>query len=583
MMSKKALLLSLGHNSSSIYTDGDTVIGYEQERLDRIKSSSAAPIGSLCEIEKHMNLYKVPMFVTHWFDKFDVLPHNKYSKDLTQFGMLHDSPVKSHDKTFTHHDAHAWSALSFYRHYIRTDKLKVDPENTFWKDPLTIIVADGFGNFQETLSIYEATCDGEYMKPVRRSYGFETSLGLMYQYATDFCGMKMNQDEYKFLGYESKAEYCLTPDQIMFLDGETSMQAGWFLVNFPKKTDIPEAVDDIIDFEKLKAVHIQWHVKFEILLSRLGISDRTSGFARVAIAFYIQGVIEKTLRGIIKHLGAKNVAVAGGIFYNVKLNNSILNSIPGVFCVVPLAGDQGASIGFYEQFIGHFNWDTLAIGNRNWLNNISAFKDYENVYAPETETELNDLLLEKIKYHEICNLVTSNLEYGPRALGNTSSLFLPTDEMAKANNTLNQRNEVMPFAPMIAEEAMDDVFDSSHKRVIGSDRFMIVTYDYIIDRDEYNAGVFHKYPLIEKYSGRPQVIYQHDKVLHKLLCDLRYSGFGKLLTNTSYNYHGDPIPFTLEDILNTHKKQMENYCLSGKTLPKINLILYNEKNKTDSK
>ena len=36
----KSLLITLGHNSSAIFVDGDTLIGYEEERLTGIKSDS---------------------------------------------------------------------------------------------------------------------------------------------------------------------------------------------------------------------------------------------------------------------------------------------------------------------------------------------------------------------------------------------------------------------------------------------------------------------------------------------------------------------------------------------------------------
>ena len=62
-------------------------------------------------------------------------------------------------------------------------------------------MSDGFGNKEEVLSLYEM--NGSKLEKILRIYGYEHSMGLMYQYATSFCGMKENEDEYKFLGYES--------------------------------------------------------------------------------------------------------------------------------------------------------------------------------------------------------------------------------------------------------------------------------------------------------------------------------------------------------------------------------------------
>ena len=48
----KYLLISLGHNASAIFTSKNVTIGYEQERLDGIKSSSQFPYDAISEIIK---------------------------------------------------------------------------------------------------------------------------------------------------------------------------------------------------------------------------------------------------------------------------------------------------------------------------------------------------------------------------------------------------------------------------------------------------------------------------------------------------------------------------------------------------
>ena len=73
----KSLLLTLGHNSSAILADKNYTIGYEQERLDQIKSSSQFPIDSILMLMKYDNFeYKIPVFISHWFD--NSYDNNKY-------------------------------------------------------------------------------------------------------------------------------------------------------------------------------------------------------------------------------------------------------------------------------------------------------------------------------------------------------------------------------------------------------------------------------------------------------------------------------------------------------------------------
>ena len=56
------------------------------------------------------------------------------------------------------------------------------------------------------------------------------------------------------------------------------------------------------------------------------------------------------------------------------------------------------------------------------------------------------------------NIVTNRMEFGPRALLSTSTLFLPTKENAEKNNRMNGRNEVMPFAPVCLEKELTNLF-----------------------------------------------------------------------------------------------------------------------------
>jgi predicted NodU family carbamoyl transferase len=580
---KSALLLSLGHNSSAIFTDGTRVLGYEQERLDRIKSSSASPVNAILEIKKHIDLSEVPIFCTHWFDKFDKLPNNKYIQGLVD--IFPETGIATHTKDFTHHDAHAWSSLSFFRYYkdqtikqMTLNELIPVQTNYIW-----FLVADGFGNQQEVLSLYKALNSDDEPKLVFRCYGYQHSLGLMYQYATDFCGMKMNQDEYKFLGYESQATYVLSLGQKSAVDDLVSQAAVRFLSNWNKYNESPECDVGTIDLEALDSTKAYWHDYFRGVLDNVGGYDPTSNFARITIGYFIQAVLEKSLTTLVKKYGIMNLVLSGGVFYNVKANHALLESVKGLFSVVPLAGDQGASIGFYEKYVGHFNWETLSIGKRDLEQfrhcNSVGVRRIPNAAYIDNEEQLYETLVSKIRSGQICNLITEYMEYGPRALGSTSSLFLPTEKNSEFNNKLNQRNEVMPFAPLIPAEAMPLIFQNDYRRVVGSDRFMILTYNYIKSMTDDFRGVAHAYPYnVHCFSGRPEVIdYHKNKPLHQVLTDLwRVDGM-PLVTNTSYNYHGEPIVFSYDDIVCTHYRQLDNIKgMTGKN-PEVNLIIYKSK------
>ena len=571
---KNYLLITIGHNSSAIFVDNTSseqkIIGYEQERLSRIKADSQFPIDAINEIERNIGnkkMYGCRILVSHWFNtKWMDNPHvelaNKYisKTDLEKLNSYNPCEISFTSNKFSHHDAHAYSAHAFFKYHVSPDKLSSAPHHT--------LVVDGFGNDEEVLSLYVTTNKKEQPILIHRVYGYYYSLGLFYQYATSFVGMKQNQDEYKFLGYESHIDEVLSTEQIDCLDHYVDEQVRYFTKNWMTKTaprELPN--NDIIDRKCLSDVAEFWHSEFRNVCQSIGLNERTSFEARCAIAYFIQQTCEIALSQFIHEFGVNNLSVAGGVFYNVKLNNKLLTEITGLFCAMPLAGDQGAAIGMYEaenkEYAPAFDFSTLAWGKRR-LYDFKKFVRkgiyYEDVTKDDTTTfeALAFLVAKHIANGAIVNLVFGNMEFGPRALGNTSTLFLPTSENTAINNAMNKRNEVMPCAPICTEENARKLFDTTElDRVVGSDRFMICTHEYTQLRSQYYNGVMHKKPLDVSYTGRPQIVRKHT-FIDLVLKFVQESTDTKCLVNTSFNAHGNPIVFDTKEILDNYNFQCEH-------------------------
>ncbi len=563
---KKCLLITLGHNSSAIYTDGDKIIGYEEERLNRVKSSSNFPRLSILEILKNLSGSKfesgLNVYISHWFDDLRFITTNNAKKyfdlDFLNSVIIRKYNIETVDSDFTHHDAHAYSSLAFFKENYQRDFTK---RTTVKKDEkIHFIVADGFGNNQEVISIYSSNWNDVLKNNIKRihtSYGYSNSLGLMYQYATSFCGMKENQDEYKFLGYESHILEVV--DDISYLDFAAICQADLLFKNFLSsfvQIKQKEETSNIIDIEKLLAVKNNWHMHFAklIFVSDYDIKDFECYEARCIIGYYIQRVIEQYMNYIIDYFEIKNIVLSGGLFYNVKLNNSILKKVTGVTCVMPIAGDQGAAIGLYQKFVGDFHFKDMCFGLRRKTKIETDV--FNNIYVLKEE-EAIDKIIELLNADRIVNIVYKNMEFGPRALCHTSTIALPFKDNVNNINQLNSRNDVMPMAPVICEHSLIDIFDENYLRVIGSDKYMVITYDY---RDNYLNddspitidGVSHKYPTSDMYSGRPQVVSELSfigKIIQK--------GEYEVLINTSFNIHGQPIVFSDKDIEENFNYQLK--------------------------
>lgn len=559
---KNYLLITLGHNSSAIFVDNSgekqEVIGYEQERISGIKADSQFPIDAINEIIHNVGIIKVKncaIRISHWFndiENFKSIPNKYITESDIEFLNSLSLDIKEVNSEFTHHDAHAFSAYEFFKYHIKNRPVS---------GPVHCLVVDGFGTNEEVLSLYEDK------KLIHRTFNLQASLGLFYQYATSFVGMKENQDEYKFLGYEAHIDEFFNKEQIKELDKNIDKLSCDLYTLIIRDTEKDILQTSLIDYKQLALVKKDWWAMFEDVLACINVENKFSFAARCAIAYFIQNVCEKTLVKLVKSYKIQNLIVAGGTFYNVKLNNVLLNSIDGLFCAMPLAGDQGAAIGMYAKEIGDeapFQFGDLCWGRRRFYNAEKLITQKQNQkinYIKPTSAEQYEAISETISRliadDNIVNIVTRNMEFGPRALCNTSTIFLPTTQNTHCNNTMNGRNEVMPCAPVCLKENAIKLFGKVElDRVIGSDQYMICTHVYNKPYSSHYGGVMHKKPLENEYTGRPQIV-RLNSIIAKVLTRVEKMTDYKALVNTSFNVHGRPIAFDITSILLNYEYQCE--------------------------
>lgn len=579
-MNKNYLLLSLGHNSSAIFVDNSDpqqqeIIGYEQERLSGIKADSQFPRDAINEITKHVSSDKIngcQILISHWFNFGPHLFANKYITK-NDIDWLHyicgvsGNNVHTCEREFTHHDAHAYSAYEFFKYH---------KGNYDVKGPVMCLVVDGFGNNEEVLSLY-TTDEIKGIKLVHRVYGYDASLGLMYQYATAFVGMKENQDEYKFLGYEAHIDEYIDEQQLDMLDHYIDVQKKRLIKWFNTHSKEPEhyPTNEVIDFKQLDKVREDWYGIFTEVLKSIGFNGREVNSFRVrcVIAYFIQQLCERTLVAWLNdNYNPENLIVAGGVFYNVKLNQTLAEKCAKrMFSVMPLAGDQGAAIGMYAKRCNkQFEFGNLCWGKRSFYNAEKLIKQkqdkthrikYANVKSPTELEEIQKEIARTIADNNIVNLVIGNMEFGPRALCHTSTLFLPTNENVHCNNIMNGRNEVMPCAPVCKRENAYELFEDSDNgsidSVVGSDKYMICTHTYAKPYSNHYGGIMHKKTLEDNFTGRPQIV-DTGEFIYGVIDLVEQITDYKALVNTSFNVHGRPIAFDTMSILQNYEYQCEH-------------------------
>lgn len=521
-----ALALTLGHNSSAVLIqDGVVVCGYEQERFSAIKSDSQFPRDAIKEIDRRFPLpADTTVCIGHWFLDHKLPIANKYWDPDFIHKMMPDAEILSLDTEFSHHDSHLETAVAF--------------AGSDFADTYTAFIVDGFGSSGECFSAYEVS--GKSYRLLKRWFGFEKSLGLLYQYATGFLDMKMHNHEYKMLAYEVHI-HTLSYDMPR-LDALVRVAAEKWIKNM-FSGNINPATDGLISLTALPMTNANIGDMLHDVLMEMGAGGANLHDKRCIVSYFVQRLVETVMLSILRDFVPKNLLLAGGLFYNVKLNNLLAKQVPGKTCILPLAGDQGCGLGVYNRYFGDLKWpEHLYWGHRD-LDfvcddcNLMSFKDMDEAMATIVD-ELNSL--------GFVNIVRGSMEYGPRALCNTTTLALPKLEVGAIINHINDRTNEMPFALVMSKEQADDLFvdvDRIHKSL----EYMICTRDFKPGKAEALIGGAHYYPDADVYTCRPQITDdRHILALVEL--------FGPLI-NTSYNYHGVPIVLGETQIKHTHAMQ----------------------------
>jgi carbamoyltransferase len=281
-------------------------------------------------------------------------------------------------------------------------------------------------------------------------------------------------------------------------------------------------------------------------------------FDRADLAASIQDLSEDITVQFIGHwlraTGARNIALAGGLFANVKINQRI-HEIPGVesVFVYPAMSDEGLAAG-----------SALAIDAERSPSRPAGWRTTSHVYlGPEfTEAEIAKAFdAAQVPYHrsdavekEIATLVADGyvvarvngrMEYGPRALGNRSILYRPDEP--EVNDWLNKRlrrTEFMPFAPStLIEEA-----SRSYENLKGAEdtaRFMTITFQCSDEMKRLCPGVVHV-----DGTARPQLVSARDNPsYYAIIREFRDRTGLTSIVNTSFNIHEEPIVCTPADAI----------------------------------
>ncbi|TSC72466.1 MAG: carbamoyltransferase [Parcubacteria group bacterium Gr01-1014_38] len=283
------------------------------------------------------------------------------------------------------------------------------------------------------------------------------------------------------------------------------------------------------------------------------IRDVLPGATREELAYAAQKVLEEAyidvLRAAIQRTGIRDIALAGGTFANVRLNQ-LLVELPEVnsIHIFPHMGDGGLCTGaaFFataERTPLHpFLLEHMYYGPQYDESAIRAAAQKHGL-ALETLDNPAERIACELAAKRVIGVYQGRMEYGPRALGNRSILAEPADPtMMDWLNKRLARTEFMPFAPMILEDAAPRYFKNFSKFAYAT-KFMTICCECTEEAKQKAPGIVHK-----DGTARPQSVSERRQ---PLIADAlrRYNELTglPLCVNTSFNKHEEPIVCTPED------------------------------------
>jgi carbamoyltransferase len=507
--------------------DGEVVAAIEEERLNRIKHSYAAPLRATRFVlaEAGIGLNDVD---------YIAIPYLQSSAERLLRRLYREDPSAVHSLDIIEALRTQWrqhlgadvprDRVRFVQHHLAHATATFAMSGF---DEAFIMTIDGQGDAESGLMLEGHAHGLELLHRVP----IHESLGHFYSEGIGFLGYRLF-DEYKVMG--------LSP----YGDPERFRQ----------------------DFEGLCELLPDglWRLhphRFDALHAKLRPRRKTEPIEQVHkdFAAALQQTLERAVMHALVHYrastGMRNLCLSGGVAHNCTMNGNILRSglFENVF-VHPASHDGGNALGAALNV--HRSLTGLSTPRRlrsvYWGSDIGGSTDIEGklrdwsgfveiTHCREIEEDTAALLASG----KVIGWVQGRSEFGPRALGNRSILADPRPAEYKSliNRMVKTRESFRPFAPAVLEEAAAEYFELPD----GNTEFPFMSFVLYVQpaKRELLGAVTHV-----DGSARVQTVSQNENPRFWRLVDAfgRRTGVPVVL-NTSFNNNVEPIVDSVEDAM----------------------------------
>ena len=572
--------ITRGHNAGvCLLKNGKVVFATEEERYTRRKYDGG-PLASMLKIKEYTDRLDY-LVVAHTQSLLDTAGIIDFTGDDMYTGLARKLKLIDHrtpaynkqgmqhpqvlDFSHMHHRLHA--ACAFYRSgFDSAVAVIVDGAGTFI--PMQTDSGGSWGWEVETL--FDCAYPAEF-KTIYKTIGMREATG------TQIDQVDVQNETYQSVitdragivkVYEAVTEYC----------GFSAIEAGKTMGLFPygePNDNIPRLFEHegrvslsnrnaiIPTYPNSSIVNADLYEELKDGLA----SDLTKLQNRRDLAYacqtQTQDEVVKYIRKAVEMTGNKNVVISGGYGLNCVANYHYLEALKdeGInIYVEPISNDAGTAMGAALIAHKHSTDDTTNNGvDHNLYLGMSYdysdtdIADLAEQYNAEVTDATNEDVIDLITSKNIVSIFQGGSEAGPRALGNRSILYDPTDPEGKDFvNMVKRREYFRPFAGSILEEDAHEWFDL---RGMESSPTMMYAVNC-------QPGIEEKIPAIIHVDGtcRIQTVNRDQNPnYYDLIKTFKDKTGCPIIFNTSFNLGGEPLVETLDDALWTLQESKIEY------------------------